>query len=175
MILSSKLLRGNRCAQVFTNYPLKGEADAVDALNEVIHSVGDPKERVSNGAMAEVKDKFTAVANEYCVKQKTTEPYSGWQNRAEAAIREIKRGIKRASIKTRSPSVSGIIVDSGLPPSGNSLRTISRHYMTEFQARLLKDKHLIYPSMLNLGGIRLFGSLIQQFSSRMMPGRLEGG
>ncbi len=66
-------------------------------------------------------------------------------------------------------------MESGLPPFGDSLHTISRHYMTKFQARLLKDVHLIYPSMLNLGGIRLFGSLIQRFSSRMMPGRLEGG
>ena len=107
---TSKSLRGNKCAQVFTNgygydlfYPLKKEADAVDALNEVIRSVGVPKELVSDGARAEVKGRFAAVANEYRVKQKTTEPYSGWQNRAEAAIREIKRGIKRASIRARSP------------------------------------------------------------------------
>ena len=111
MFSTSKSLRGNKCAQVFTNgygydlfYPLKKEADAVDALNEVIRSVGVPKELVSDGAKAEVKGRFAAVANEYrSIKQKMTEPCSGWQNRAGAAIREIKRGIKRASIRARSP------------------------------------------------------------------------
>jgi hypothetical protein len=103
-------LRHNKCAQVFTNgqgydlfYPLKKESDAADALNELLRSVGIPKELVSDGAKAETQGEFAKVVKEYRVKQKITEPYSGWQNRAEAAVREIKRGIKRSMLRTRTP------------------------------------------------------------------------
>ena len=107
---STKSIHGNKCAQVFTNgigfdlfYPLKAEADIGDALNEVVRTIGVPKELVSDGAKAETQGRFAAVANEYRIKQRITEPYSGWQNRAEAAIREIKKGIKRAMLRARSP------------------------------------------------------------------------
>ena len=107
---STRSLHGNKCAQVFTNgigydlfYPLKAEADIGDALNEVVRTIGVPKELVSDGAKAETQGRFAAVANEYRIKQRITEPYSGWQNRAEAAIREIKKGIKRAMLRARSP------------------------------------------------------------------------
>ena len=103
-------LRGNKCAQVFTNgagydlfYPLKKESLAVDALNEVIRTVGVPKELISDGARAELHGQFAKVVNEYRIKQRVTEPYSGWQNRAEAAIREIKRGVRKAMQRARSP------------------------------------------------------------------------
>jgi hypothetical protein len=84
-------------------YPLKKESEAADALNEVIRTVGVPKELISDGAKAEVAGRFGEVAKEYRVKQRLTEPYSGWQNRAEACIREIKRGIKRSTLRARSP------------------------------------------------------------------------
>ena len=84
-------------------YPLKAESDIGDALNEVVRTIGVPKELVSDGAKAEVQGRFAAVANEYRIKQRITEPYSGWQNRAEAALREIKKGIKRATWRERSP------------------------------------------------------------------------
>jgi hypothetical protein len=110
MFSATKSFCGHNCAQVFTNglgydmfYPLKREADAVEALNEVIRTIGVPKELVSDGAKAETQGRFAAVASEYRIKQRQTEPYSGWQNRAEAAIREIKKGIKRATLRARSP------------------------------------------------------------------------
>ncbi len=73
-------------------------------MNEVIRTVGVPKELISDGARAEVYGHFGAVAREYRIKQRLTEPYSGWQNRAEAAIREVKRGIRRATQRARSPN-----------------------------------------------------------------------
>jgi hypothetical protein len=92
MFATSKSLKGNKCAQVFTNgigylfYPLEKESDAADALNEVIRTVGIPKELVSDGAKAETQGNFGCIVKEYKIKQKVSEPYSGWQNRAEAAI-----------------------------------------------------------------------------------------
>ena len=110
MFSTTKSVHGNKCAQVFTNglgydlfYPLKKESEIGDALNEVIRSVGVPKELISDGARAETAGHFAEVAKEYQVKQRTTEAYSGWQNRAEASIWEIKRSIKRATLRARSP------------------------------------------------------------------------
>jgi hypothetical protein len=93
MFSMTKSLRGNKCAQVFTNglgydlfYPLKKESEVAEALNEVIRSVGVPKELISDGAKAETHGRFASIVNEYRIKQRQTEPYSGWQNRAEASI-----------------------------------------------------------------------------------------
>jgi hypothetical protein len=65
MFASTKSIRGNKCAQVFTNgmgydlfYPLAKESNAADALTEVIRSVGVPKELVSDGARAETQGRF---------------------------------------------------------------------------------------------------------------------
>jgi hypothetical protein len=69
MFSTTKSIRGNKCAQVFTNglgydlfYPLKKESEVGDALNEMIRSVGIPKELVSDGARAETAGRFADVA-----------------------------------------------------------------------------------------------------------------
>jgi hypothetical protein len=78
-------LRGNGCAQVFTNgmgynlfYLLKKKSEASEALNEVIQMVGVPKELVSDGAKAQTQGEFARVCKEYCVKQRTMESHSQW-------------------------------------------------------------------------------------------------
>jgi hypothetical protein len=71
-------------------YPLAKEADASDALSELIRTVGIPKDHVSDGVKAETKGKFGKFVKEFHIKQRITEPYSRWQNRAEASICEIK-------------------------------------------------------------------------------------
>jgi transposase len=40
---------------------------------------------------------------EFRINQKTTEPYSPWQNRAELDVREAKRTMRRFKKKTGSP------------------------------------------------------------------------
>ena len=60
-------------------------------MNEVIRTVGVPKELVSDGTKAELHGRFAKAANKYKIKQQITEPYCGWQNRAEAAIRDKAR------------------------------------------------------------------------------------
>ena len=63
MFSTTKSLQGYKCAQVFTNglgydlfYPLKKEADAANALNEVVRTIGIPKELVSDGAKAKIQE-----------------------------------------------------------------------------------------------------------------------
>ena len=72
MFATTKSLRGNKCAQLFTNgtrydvfYPLKKESDAGDALNKFIRTVGVPKELISDGAKAETQGNFGKVIKEY--------------------------------------------------------------------------------------------------------------
>ena len=87
MYSMTKSIRGNNCAQVFTNglgynlfYPLKKESEIGDVLNEVIQSVGVPKELISDGARAEMYRWFGEVMKKYRIKQQQTKPYSTWQN-----------------------------------------------------------------------------------------------
>jgi hypothetical protein len=49
-----------------------------------------PKELVLDGARAETQGNFGKVVKEYKIKQRTMEPYSPWQNRAESRIRKVK-------------------------------------------------------------------------------------
>jgi hypothetical protein len=90
MFSTTKSIRGNKCTQVFTNgigydlfYPLKKEADAADALHDVIRSAGIPMELVSDGVRAETQGRFGTVVKEFHIKRRMTEAYSAWQNCAE--------------------------------------------------------------------------------------------
>jgi hypothetical protein len=76
MFSTMKSICGNKCAQVFTNglgydlfYPLKKESEVGDALNEMIRSVGIPKELISDGAKAETAGCFAEITSKYRVKQ----------------------------------------------------------------------------------------------------------
>jgi hypothetical protein len=48
---------------------LKKESEVGDAFNEVIRSVGVPKELISDGAKAELYGRFGEVMKEYRIKQ----------------------------------------------------------------------------------------------------------
>jgi hypothetical protein len=82
---------------------MRKESEASEALNEFIRTVGVPKELISDGAKAETAGNFGRVVKEYKVKQRTTEAYTPWQNKAEGDIREFKRGVRRATFRAKSP------------------------------------------------------------------------
>lgn len=112
MLVYSKLVCGNKCAQVLTDgsgynllfYPMKKESDTSKALNKFIFLVGVPKELVSDGAWVETQGKFGKVVKEYWIKhQHITKPHSPWQNGAASAICEIKHSIWWATLHTKSP------------------------------------------------------------------------
>jgi hypothetical protein len=112
MFAAEKSTRGNTCAQVFTNgngyslfYPLEKKGLAHRALTKTIQDVGIMKDLTVDGA-GELNDKslqWGKIVKEHRINQRTTELYSPWQNRAEAEIREIKKGIRRATRRTGSP------------------------------------------------------------------------
>ena len=106
-----KSLRGHTCAQVFTDtlgwdhfYPMKAKSEAGEALSHFVEDTKRiPNPIVSDGALEERGAAWKAAVKKYQINQRWTEPYSPWQNRAEDAIREIKKAIKRHTRRSGSP------------------------------------------------------------------------
>jgi hypothetical protein len=98
-------LRGNRVVQVFTDgrhntfvYPAKAKGTADQSLMTFRHDVGVPKDLTSDNSWeqgAEQKGKWADIVREFRIRQKFTESYLPWQNRAEASIRELKKEVRR--------------------------------------------------------------------------------
>jgi hypothetical protein len=110
MFSTSKSLRGNKCAQVFTNgagydlfYPMRKKFEAGESLNSMIRSIDVPKDLVSNGAVEETGGCFGQTVKENKIKQRLSEPNSPWQKWAESSIRETKSGIKCSTFRARFP------------------------------------------------------------------------
>ena len=102
--------RGNTCAQLFVTaegftygHPLKSKGDAWESLNKFCREVGVPKTLVSDRAQEELHGDWERVVKEYLVNQRTTEPYSGWQNRCEDEIRELRKHHRRIMQLHRAP------------------------------------------------------------------------
>ena len=104
-------LRKNKCAQVWTDgsgyslfYPLATKASAYLTISRMVHDVqGIPEVIVSDGAREETGRQWKEEINRIRSRHHVTEPYSQWQNKAEAEIREIKRSIRRQTLRANSP------------------------------------------------------------------------
>jgi hypothetical protein len=99
MFSGVKIIRGNTCAQLFTNgkfvhlEPIPRKALAGEALQSMVDQVGIPDKMVFDGAKEQVgaKSEFMRTIRRYHTSFWQTEPYSPWQNRAEDHIREVRR------------------------------------------------------------------------------------
>ena len=106
-----KSLKGNSCAQVFAAedfvrmFPLKSKAQAGDALQAFIESVGIPSVLIVDGSYEQVgaNSLFSKTARHYRCDLRQTEPHSPWQNKAEGAIREVKKRWKRRMVSRSVP------------------------------------------------------------------------
>jgi hypothetical protein len=97
-------------AQIFTNdtgymrvFPMKLKSEAPNALLEFIRDVGIPNHIHSDNAKAFEHGKWKQLMTDFQIKHTTTEPYSPWQNRAEGAIRELKKQALRLMQKAGTP------------------------------------------------------------------------
>lgn len=106
----TKSARSFECAQLFvTNqdfaevYPMRSKSEAPYKLDEFCKSYGLPKVLVTDNAPEETAGKWEKVAKQYLLSQQTTEPHSGWQNRAELEIRELKKHFRRIMHRSRCP------------------------------------------------------------------------
>ena len=96
---------GNTCFQIFvtaegfvTGEPMKSKSDAYLALDHVCRNYGVPKLLVSDNAKEESLGNWGRITKQYLIKQRMTEPHSGWQNRCEDEIREIRKYLARMSV-----------------------------------------------------------------------------
>jgi hypothetical protein len=103
LFAGTKSLRGHQAAQVWTDgdgfclfFPMQSKAHAPDTIWKMIHKIqGIPETVVSDN------QRWMDELNLYHMNHHVTEPYSPWQNKAEAEIREIKRMIKTHMYKSQ--------------------------------------------------------------------------
>jgi hypothetical protein len=101
---------GNNCAQIFCDetgwmrsYPMKSKSTAHEALSLLFSQFGVPDTLVVDGSLEQVKGQFKKKAREADCHIRQTEPYSWWSNRAEGAIRELKKGVARMMLESKAP------------------------------------------------------------------------
>jgi len=97
-------------AQIYTNdhgdtkvYPMKLKSQTHETLSTFIHEVGIPSAIHLDDAKELVHGKFKELCKEYHIPCSYTEPFSPWQNRAEGAIRELKRHTRRKMASSKVP------------------------------------------------------------------------
>ena len=102
--------RMNTCAEVYVHrngwkraYPMRSKADTHETLSLLFAREGVPASIVIDGSKEQTKGKFRQKAAEASCTIKTTEPFSPWSNAAEMGIRELKKGVGRKMVKTKSP------------------------------------------------------------------------
>ena len=112
LIAGTKSARGNSCAQVWTarngwtrGYPIKRKGQAHEALSLLFRRDGVPPCMILDGSKEQTLGEFRRKLKEADCHLRQTEPYSPWQQAAEGAIRELKRGISRKMTGTGSPKV----------------------------------------------------------------------
>ena len=103
--------RQNRYAQVFATrfgwvrvFPMKAKSDAHEGLSLLAQRDGVPRVMVMDGSKEQTLGTFRKKAREMGMQIKQTEPYSPWQNAAEGAIKETKRGAGRKMMKAACPA-----------------------------------------------------------------------
>jgi hypothetical protein len=104
-------LNGNSMVQLYTNdlaftkvYPMKLKLQMHKTLAAFIHEVGIPSSIHSDDAKELMMGKFKEICKDFHIPCTYTEPYSPWQNRAENAIRELKRHVRRKMVSNKVPA-----------------------------------------------------------------------
>jgi transposase len=102
--------RKNRYAQIFATsfgwtrvYLMMKKSKAHFGLQTLFKREGAPITIVMDGSREQTLGEFRKKAREAGCRIKQTEPYSPWQNAAEGAIRELKKGAGRKAAKSHSP------------------------------------------------------------------------
>ena len=110
MFSTEKSLRGMKAAQVFTTdfdftwvKPLKSKRDAGYTLDRFVQDVGIPYKLLTDGAPELIDGTFGAAIKRLHINHTVSEPYSPWQNRAEMAIRELKKTTLRTMVRGKVP------------------------------------------------------------------------
>ena len=82
---------------------MKAKSEAPDALMAFIHESGVLAWQVVDNAPEQNHARWNKIQREFHIRQMNTEPYSLCQNHAEGEIRELKKMIKRLTLRCISP------------------------------------------------------------------------
>ena len=84
---------------------MKTKGKVYHSLSLLFLHEGIPKMLIMDGARGQVMGEFSRNARQADCQVKQMEPYSPWQNAAEAMIKELEKGTGRKMIRTGSPKV----------------------------------------------------------------------
>jgi hypothetical protein len=79
------------------------KSESPHTLLEFIQDIGIPSHLHSDNAKELTSGKLKQLLSDFQIKHTTTEPHSPWKNRAENAIKEIKKHTVRLMSKTKPP------------------------------------------------------------------------
>jgi hypothetical protein len=79
------------------------KSQAHEGLSLLLQREGAPNTMIMDGAKEQVMGMFRHKCREAVIRVKQTEPYTPWSNAAEAAIRELKKGVGRQMVRSRAP------------------------------------------------------------------------
>jgi Reverse transcriptase (RNA-dependent DNA polymerase) len=110
LISNTKSKRGNNYAQIFATadgwcraYPMEKKSEAHEGLSLLFQREGVPNTMIMDNAREQTMGLFRRKCREAGVHVKQTEPHSPWSNAAEAAIRELKKGVGRQMVRSAAP------------------------------------------------------------------------
>ena len=84
-------------------YPMRLKSEAHEGLSLLFQREGVPNVMIMDGALEQVRGTFRKKCREAGVHVKQTEPHTPWSNAAEAAIRELKKGVGRQMVRSGAP------------------------------------------------------------------------
>jgi hypothetical protein len=100
----------NKAAQIFTtdfgfvrDFPMKKEKEAHEALSLLFHRDVFPNVMVMDGSKAQVEGEFRRKLRDAGCHIKQTEPHTQSSNTGEGAVRELKKGVGRQSMRSGCP------------------------------------------------------------------------
>ncbi|KAI2500399.1 Reverse transcriptase (RNA-dependent DNA polymerase) [Fragilaria crotonensis] len=110
LISNTPSRRNNRYAQIFATadgwcraYPIEKKSQAHEGLSLLFQREGVPNTMIMDGAREQTMGLFRKKCREAGVHVKQTEPHTPWSNAAEAAIRELKKGVGRQMVRSAAP------------------------------------------------------------------------
>jgi hypothetical protein len=71
-------------------YPMRSKSEAPCKLDEFCKTYGIPRTLLTDNEPEETRGEWENVVKQYLISQRMKDPHSGWQNRAEVEIREVK-------------------------------------------------------------------------------------
>ena len=79
------------------------KSEAHEGLSLLFQREGVPNTMIMDNAREQTMGLFRRKCREAGVHVKQTEPHSPWSNAAEAAIRELKKGVGRQMVRSAAP------------------------------------------------------------------------